>query len=601
MKRTQILLVICFVFIAFAGYSQNSKLANEYYRTGEYEKAAQMYKALSEKTKYNDYYFNRYIESLLALEEFEEAEKVVKQQIKRFPDNVQLYVMYGNLYERLSKPEIADKQYSIAIKKMKADKVIINNLGNAFTRLAKYDLALKTFHMGEALLDDNGLFAYNLADIYKRQGDTNNMIKYYLMSIKSNPTRINSLKTYFIQALQPEDFTELKAQLYERIQEEPDNIDFPEMLEWVFIQNKDYNKAFRQSKALDKRLNENGFRVYDLAQIAGNAKDYETSIAAYDYIINEKGINSTYYMSARTESLSVKKRRILSSPDMKQDDLEDLKSNYISFIDEIGQNKQSAYVISELANLEAYYLKDLDGAINLLKEMLDMPGVDKFVAANGKLALGDFYLMSGEVWESTLLYSQVDKEFREAYLGEKARFKNAKLSYYIGDFEWAQSQFDILKASTSKLISNDAIDLSVFIMDNMGLDTTDVPLKMYAEAELLGFQNKYDEAFITLDKITNDYPDHTLKDDILYAKAKIYVKQRKFEEAIPLYEQIMNNHQEEIRCDNSIFELARIYEDQLGDLDKASELYEKLYIDFSNSTLAIEARKRFRALRGDNI
>ena len=598
--RRLVFLIFLFVQVGLLT-GQDSKLANEYYRTGEYEKAAQMYKMLSEKTRYNDYYFNRYIECLLALEEYDASEKVIKDQIKRFPQNVQLYVMYGNIYERIGDQTNADAQYAKAIKNLKPDKVTISNLGNAFTRLAKYDMALKTFHLGESLLEDQGLFAYSLADIYKRKGDTNNMIRYYLISIKSNPSRINSLKTYFMQTLQKEDFGELKAQLYERIQEEPDNIDYPEMLEWVFIQDKDYSKALRQSKALDNRLSENGFRIYDLAQIAANDFDYETSIAAYNYIIKDKGVNSTYYMSARTELLSVMKKRILRNKGLSRVELEELRDNYKSFILEIGKNNQSAYVISELANLEAYYLDNLSGAIEQLNEMIALPGVNQTIVARGKISLADLYVIDGDVWEATLLYSQVDKTFREAYLGEMARFKNAKLSYYIGDFEWAQSQFDILKSSTSKLISNDAIDLSVFIMDNMGLDTTDVPLKMYAESELLTFQNKYDEAFKVLDNITKTYPDHTLLDDILYAKAKIYVKQKDYNSAIPLYEKVISNHPEEIRCDNSIYELARIYEEQLDEPDKASELYEKLFIDFSNSTLAIQARKRYRLLRGDEI
>lgn len=599
MHRLIILVVLFFQVALLAG--QDSKLANEYYRTGEYEKAAQMYKMLAEKTRYNDYYFNRYIESLLSLEEYDQSEKELKAQLKRFPKNVQLYVTYGNIYERKGQQAEADAQYAKAVKNLKADKVSISNLGNAFTRLSKYDLALKTFHMGESLLEDQGLFAYSLADIYKRKGDNSNMIKYYLISMKSNPSRVNSLKTYFVQTLQEEDFTELKAQLYERIQEDPDNVDYPEMLEWVFIQGKDYDKALRQSKALDKRMDENGFRVYDLAQIAANDFDYETSISAYNYIIQDKGVNSTYYMSARTELLSVMKKRILRNKGLSQGELIELRDNYKSFIDEIGKNNQSAYVISELANLEAYYLDNLNGAIDQLNEMIELPGVNKNITARGKISLADLYVIDGDVWEATLLYSQVDKEFREAYLGEMARFKNAKLSYFIGDFEWAQSQFDVLKASTSKLISNDAIDLSVFIMDNMGLDTTDVPLKMYAQSELLSFQNKYDEAFDMLDEIVKTYPTHTLLDDILYAKAKIYVKQKDFASAIPLYEKIISNHPEEIRCDNSIYELARIYEEELEEPQRASELYEKLFVDFSNSTLAIQARKRFRLLRGDDI
>ena len=233
--------------------------------------------------------------------------------------------------------------------------------------------------------------------------------------------------------------------------------------------------------------------------------------------------------------------------------------------------------------------------------MIEYPGVNRYIQANGKLALADYYLMKSDVWEATLLYSQVDKAFKEEFLGEQARYKNAKLSYYNGDFEWAQAQFDILKAATSKLISNDAIDLSVFIMDNLNLDTIATPLKMYSQAELLTVQNRFEEAFAKLDSVQQMFPEHSLEDDILYAKAHIYVQKKEYDQAVIMYQEIIDNFKEEIRCDNAIFELAELYENQLGESEKAMPLYESLFMDFDSSTFAIEARKRFRLLRGDNI
>ncbi|MDG2448617.1 MAG: tetratricopeptide repeat protein, partial [Saprospiraceae bacterium] len=220
---------------------------------------------------------------------------------------------------------------------------------------------------------------------------------------------------------------------------------------------------------------------------------------------------------------------------------------------------------------------------------------------NAKLSLADYYLIQGENWESTLLYSQVDKSFREGYLGENARYKNAKLSYYIGDFEWAQEQFGILKSATTKLISNDAIELSVFIMDNANLDTTYAPLKMYAEAELLVFQNKFEEAKNKLDDLVTKFPGHTLQDDVLYSKGLIDLNQKNYDSAASYFEIVVKNHSEEIRGDNALFKLAQMQETVFEDIEKAKELYQRLFIDFTDSTFAIEARKRYRILRGDDI
>ncbi len=255
----------------------------------------------------------------------------------------------------------------------------------------------------------------------------------------------------------------------------------------------------------------------------------------------------------------------------------------------------------EYAELEAFFLNDLDKAIALLDDMIQYPNVDKRIQAEGKLDLADFYLMKGEVWEATLLYSQVDKDFKESVLGHEARFRNARLSYFAGDFQWAQAQFEVLKASTSKLIANDALDLSVFIMDNLGLDTTEQAMQWYADAELLVFQNRFGEAFAKMDTLLAAFPEHKLQDDVWYLKAAVYQKKREWEQAAAMLQRILEEYPDDIRADNALYELAELYENQLSDIEKAKALYERLFIEYSGSTFAVEARKRYRRLRGDDV
>jgi len=299
--------------------------------------------------------------------------------------------------------------------------------------------------------------------------------------------------------------------------------------------------------------------------------------------------------------LSCKRDKLIAGYDYQEADLRDLEIQYNQFLQEFGRNKITAEIITELADLEAFYLNDLDNAIGLLLEMIEYPGLKPTTRANGKINLADFYLMKGEIWEATLLYSQVDKAFKDDILGHEARFRNAKLSYYAGDFQWAQTQFDVLKASTSKLIANDALDLSIFILDNLGLDTSAAALTLYSEADLLVFQNRFDEAFSKLDTIKQSFPDHSLEDDIFYTKSKIYYKQRKFDETAQMLQKIIDDYSDGIRADNALFELADLYEHHLDDVEKAKALYEKIFIEHSGSTFAVEARKRFRRLRGDDV
>jgi tetratricopeptide (TPR) repeat protein len=581
--------------------AQNSKLADQYYLEGEYQKAADLYLKLNETAKKNNNptYFNKYIECLLALRQFEKAEAQIKNQMTETPDDYSMLVTLGNVQERMGNYDAAQQSYQTAIEKLPPKIDAISRLGNAFITQAKYDEAILTYEKGERLLGTAGTFSYQLADLYKRNGDIGKMIEQYLYSLQLGPDRLDGIEGLLQRSLEPADYATLISQLYVFIQDHPDADYFPELLSWAFIQQKDYSKAMRQAKALDKRMGENGLRVYRLAQIAGNDKDYNTAIDGYNYILNAQGTSSPYYMEAKRACLATKRKQITDNYSYTIEQLRGLEAEYDDFLNAQGMNSSTAWIASELAMLEALYINDLPRAISILKQVVNLPGINAYVQANAKLDLGDYYLMSGEIWEATLLYSQVDKAFVEDLIGQDARFRNAKLAYYNGDFEWAQAQFDILKTSTSKLIANDALDLSVFIMDNMGLDSNTNALSEFAKAELLIFQNKLDSAIEKLTLLSKLYPEHGLNDDILYLKGKLYERKRDYTSAEAMYQEIVDKYPKEIRADNALYNLAQLYEHQLNNIEKAKACYEKIFMEYTDSTFAIDARKRYRELRGD--
>lgn len=580
--------------------AQDPNLANQYFMDGEYEKAAALYGQLSEQDEENEYFFNRLMESLLNLEKYEEGEKFIKKRLRKMPENVMLYVTYGNFYERQEKEEEAAQQYEKAIGKMAGDYASVTRLANTFVNNSKFDLAVKTYERGASLMRDPNRFAYNLGDLYQRKGETDKMVDCYLNALSADPGKLAAVQTRMARFLAPSDFASLQAQLYERIQKE-ENPDFVELLAWSFVQRKDFKSALRQYKALDQRLGENGQRLFKLAEEASDARDYDVAIAAYDYIVAEKGHLNPFFFDSKQAAMECRRRKITEGFAYTPTDLQILETEYENFLTQYGKGRQTSSIILQLADLEAYYINNLPKAIELLEGMKLMHGLDRYTLARTKINLADFYMMSGDIWESTLLFSQVDKEFKEEQIGQEARFKNARLSYFNGDFQWAQAQFDVLKASTSKLIANDALDLSVFIMDNLNLDTTSEAISLYSGAEMMVFQNRFEDAFLKLDTLRRDFPEHSLQDDILFLEAQIYEKKRDYTKAAALYLEIVEKYPQEIRADNALYAMAQLYETKLSDLEKAQTLYEKIFIDYSGSVFAVDARKRYRILRGDKM
>ena len=236
-----------------------------------------------------------------------------------------------------------------------------------------------------------------------------------------------------------------------------------------------------------------------------------------------------------------------------------------------------------------------------MEESISVQRLRKHVQADLKLELADILLSTGNIWEASLRYSQVEKQFKYDVIGQEAKFRNAKIAYYTGDFKWAQAQLDVLKGATSKLISNDAMNLSILISDALSIDTNITPLMIFARADLLIFQNKNDQAIVTLDSIHSLFPNHALADDIIYRKGIIHMKYFRYEQAAELFRNIVVNFGFDILGDDALYKLALLNEIQFKNLDKAKELYQQLMESYPGSLYVVDARKRFRKLRGDKL
>lgn len=599
------LLIFCFLFLcsatAIAQPGRDEALANSYLQNAEYDKAAELYQSLWEKNNYDTKFYAPLLRCFIELKKFDDAEKAVKKMIKKNEFDPRYVVELGYVYSLIPDAVKAKEQYEKLLKDLKPNEVAIRSVANAFEQYRIYDYVVATYEKAGKLIKNETYFSFELAQAYLAKNDVVNAVKYYLINMEVAPQNVQLIKnTLQTSRSSVQLLSEMETQLYTKVQKPGAGEEYIELLTWIYIQNKDFEGALLQMKALDKRKNENGFRVINIARMAQTEGDYDNAIAGFEYVVN-KGTTNSMYFTARTELLNCRKEKVAKNINYTQADLLGLKNDYLSFINDNGRNFRTAQSMKELADLQGFYLYDIAGAIDLCKELIVMPGVNNQLKNQAKLSLGDFYLIDGDVWESTLTYSQVDKDEKDSPLGEEARFRNAKLSYYKGDFDWAQTQLDALKNSTTELISNDAINLSVFIIDNLGMDTIETPMQMYAQAELLSYQNKTNDALAMLEGIIASFQGHALTDDILYTKAKIYTQRKEFDKAVPLLEDIIKNYKEDLKGDDANFLLAEINERYLNNKEKGKELYQTIITDYNSSLLVIEARKRFRLLRGDKL
>lgn len=599
-KLKKIGILLWLIFAACEIYAQNSNdalLAQQFYRNGEYDKALSLYEQLYKSKSGANIFYNDYLNTLLKLKQYDEAEKIINKRIK---ENPSFKLDLGKLYQEKGDLAAANKIYDGILQNMPTDQFEITEIANSFYAAGNYDYAIKAFLNGRKVLKDEEIFTFELINLYRFKKIKDGLTAELLKIIENQPQYLQLAKTSITRTFEnDEDYGNLKSQLLKKIQKDPQNTNYIDLLAWQFIQQKQFDLALVQIIALDRRMNDNGGRVYALGTLLTENEAYDAANKAFEYLIS-KGNQSPYFIPAKIASLKNKNQQI-SKGSANVEDIKNLSTAYEQLLQEFGKNAQTVFVMRQLASLKAFKMNQLTEAEAILEDALVITGLKEQTLAEVKLDLADIYVLNGDRWEATLLYGQVEKSFSNEPLGQEAKFKNAKLSFYNGDFSWAKAQLDVLKASTSQLIANDALDLSLLLQDNLAFDTTGNALKMYAQADLLQFKNQLDESLTLLDSINIYFPNNDLADDILQSKSKIYIKKSDYLKTSEILKELIEKYSYSIWADDALFTLATLEEEKLDDKANAQKHYEKLMTDFPGSLFVIEARKRFRNLRGDTL
>jgi len=614
MKKQLHILLACFAILAAAAAfaqptdpknqpSTDEQLAVQYYQAGEYDKALVYYEKLFNK-KPIALYYNYYLACMIAVKDFKKAERVVKKQARNFPYDLRYQVDLGRVYRAAGEEDKAMRTFNEAINTLQPNQEQVVELAQSFLGINEPDLAIETYKKGRKLMSGFYGFNFELAEVYAIKKDHQAMVNELMEVLEVNEGYLqqvqNALQTRFGAEADEKQNLILKNELLRRVQKQPDKTIFAELLMWMFMQQKDYEAAFVQAKALDKRRQEDGSRVMSLAETCVSSGDYEIALRCYDYVI-ALGQRSFYYGQAQIERANVLYRQKTERRTTSVSEAEELKREFEKVLAELGPGNSTAGLIRMLAHVEAFYLHKNADAIKRLEEAIQLPQLRPADRALLKLELGDVLLLDGQVWEASLRYSQVEKEFKHDLIGQDAKFRNSKVYFYVGDFLFAQAQLDVLKGSTEKLIANDAMDLSLLITDNLALDSNEVPLLMYARADLLAFQNKDAQAMLTLDSIVKEFPAHTIADNILYKRYQVKYKQGNYTEAADFLLKLVEQYSFETLGDDAHYRLAELYDYHLNQKDKAMQYYQEILTKYPGSMFVVDARKRYRTLRGDKL
>ncbi|MEE4000069.1 tetratricopeptide repeat protein [Tenacibaculum sp. FZY0031] len=566
-------------------------IAENYFRNNEYEKAIQLYKKLYDQSPFNTTYLKKLITCYQETEQFTVAENLLIQKLKEKPNLSYLHVVLGYNFERQEKNEDANKQYQKAIESINKKANYGSLIAGLFKNYNKLDLAIEAFNK-VMTVNPKANYGFQLAQIYGEKGDFEQMFKSYVDLVDKNEGYLNNVKRYAGKYLtdDSEDENNLlfkKALLRKSISNPKDS--WNDLLSWLFIRQKQYNKALIQNKALLARDPNNLGKINDLGKIALENKDYTVAKECFDLIIEK-----TNYPRDKFGAIN---NNLKIAIETKQPDIE---GRFNAIFKEYGINSKTLFTQIEYANYLTFTKNNPAAAATVLKNALNFTN-SKFINASIKLKLGDVFVYMGKFNKGLIYFSQVQTLFKNNYIGQEARFKVAQASYFKNDFTWAKAQLKILKGSATQLIANDAADLFLTISDNEPKDSITTGLKEYAKADLLSYQNKNDEAIAIFNDIITNYRGQPIEDEALFKQAQLFVKKKSYDQAILNYTKIIALDKKGIYVDNAYYQMAELYSNELNNLEKAKEYYQKIIFDHPSSIYLVEARKKFRKLRGDDI
>jgi len=591
----KIFLIILILFGLNLGLAQNNEaLADSYYKRGEFKKALVIYENLNIEKPYSYKFIYKLIETHQQLEQLDEAENILVQRLEK-RRNPTLIVELGYNYQLKDSLDIANKYYEEAITYIDKKPNYIYSIAKKFEDHSLLEQAIRVYDKGKLLTPDKD-YSAQLARIYGDQGNIEKMFANYIEYIAYKPNYLNNIKRaisdFISENSANENNTYLRRLLLKKIQQEP-NPYWYEMLSWLYVQEKAYNKSFIQERALYKRNPESLDRIIELAVTARNDNDDETAKHVFNYIIETTQDASTaltahqFILEIDTKNASTK-------------ELKRINETYNNLFEEFGKSELTLPLQLAYGEFLAFHQKDSETATAFLRKSLKL-NISEFQKAKVKLLLADILVLQEKFNEALIFYSQIQANLKNSTISQEARFKVAKTSYYKGDFDWAESQLKILKSSTSQLIANDALELKLLISDNKYEDSTQTALKYFAKADLFAFQNKTDDAISLLDKILEEHKGESITDQALYQQAKLFEKKKQYKKAEANYLEIIKDYRDDILADDAHYYLAELYNTHLAKPEEAKQLYEKIIFEHEDSIYFIEARKKFRMLRGDTI
>ena len=581
-------------------------LAQSFEQAGDYDKAAKLFEEIYSLQPQNYQIFESLNRVYVQSKKYENSVKLIESRLKLNPQDVNLYGMLGTTFYLMGDENKAYNTWEDGIKTQPENQMHYRIIANYAIQRRTFDKAIEFFKRGKAVAQNPDLFSYDLANIYALTMQFKEAAEEYCFILNLQPAQLSAVENRILA------YSNKPCALVQTVEvlenwNKRDNISYDYLLSRLYIESKNFDKAYSLYLKIDERQQNKGLELYNFAQLVFNEGEYQLAAKVY------KDISSKYpesiYSSgaklgyAKTLEAILDKEISAADPSWKPFSLpinadtikvNDVAASYQKLANEYPHSEIALESYFRLGNIHLTKLNRHEAAREYYEKILKDAPMSKF-AIESAVQLGKIGLIEGDLSKAKENFERIISNGRASEESKNyASYQVARINFYEGNFADAKTRLASIITNLKDNTANDAIELSLLLNTASG-DSSN--LVKFGKAEFLTEQRKFAEASGQYGLIAADPNAFILHHICKLREAETQLAMDNFDKSIELLRKITEEAEKNIYADKALYLLSRIYQYGKKNYPKAIETYELLLAKFPNSLYLDDSRNAIIELR----
>ncbi len=603
MLKTIIAIILLFTSVCFSQNENNQyMLGKSYQQAGRYEKSKSIFEQLYQNNPRNYQYFQSLNEIYLQLKDYNSSVSLIEARIKQKPD-IQLYGLLGSTYYLMGDEQKAFEVWGNGLKNLPQSEINYRVIANFAIDRRAFDKAIDFLNEGKSIAKNPVYFSLDLANLYSLTMQYKNAAEEYASILKKEPKQLQLVISRIFTYISKPEALPQTISIFEHYKDD-ENLSFEYILAKLYVEGKNYDKAFELYSDIDKKQNSRGAELFNFAQLLYSENQFDLASKVYNEII-ERYPESSFASTAKlgyAKTMEAVVNNNFHRPDWKPFyKAEKFESDKINKVIAAYKELSELYPQTEIAYESLYRIGKIElnkkdnpeKAEQYFNQIVEESPLSKF-APDALISLGDIWILKGNLDKAENFFLKVMQGRATNDKVNYAKYQLARLNLYKTNFDEAKSKLNEILKNLKDNSANDAIELSLLLNTTMN-DSAD--LVIFSSGEFLAAQKKFNEAAGKYRSVSENPNAFMLKSLAELRVAEMELAVNNIDTTVTLLNKIADENEKNIYADKALYLLAKIYQFGVKDKVKAIKVYQKLLAKFPNSLYLDEARDEIKKLR----